>query len=223
MIIVDDGNDSQTKNYLSEIARQFPDSAEIVSLAENCGKGAAFKAGIIRASERGFSHALQIDADGQHDSGKTAFFFEKAALFPDALICGFPEYDASAPSHRKNGRKFANAWSRFVTWNANIKDALCGFRVYPVEKTRELFAHHKIDSRMGFDVDILVRLIWENVPCRFYPIRVTYPSDGISNFKIVRDNIRISFVFTKLCCGMFLRVPILAIRKIKNAKTEQDE
>jgi glycosyltransferase involved in cell wall biosynthesis len=214
IILVDDGNEEETKNCLSQISSEYPDLITLVTLPQNSGKGGAFFAGIKKCTELGITHALQIDADGQHDTNRCAFFFDKAKELPDTLICGYPEYDESAPGHRKNGRKFANTWCAAVTWEKQIKDSMCGFRLYPVEKTFRCISKSRMDMRMGFDIDILVRLIWSGLTYAFYPVKVTYPSDGISNFNVVRDNVRISWVFTKLCCGMFLRSPLLLWRKI---------
>lgn len=218
IILVDDGNKDSTKKILWNIAHSYPQTVELVVQKKNSGKGGAFKAGIIHARSIGITHALQMDADGQHDSSRCAFFFEKAQQSPGALICGYPEYDETAPRHRKNGRKFANTWCKIVTWQGKIADSMCGFRIYPVEQAFAFVTKHCFDKRMGFDIDILVRLIWTGIPFSFYGVRVTYPSDGISNFHVVRDNMRISWVFTRLCCGMFLRIPILAWRKIHEKK-----
>ncbi len=214
IILVDDGNGPETKNCLNQIIRDFSQITELVTLEKNSGKGGAFIAGLLRAEELGYTHALQLDADGQHDTGRCKFFLKQSQENPDALVCGFPEYDETAPGHRKNGRWFANTWCAIVSWKGGIKDSMCGFRVYPVEKTARFCQRHFIDKRMGFDIEILVKLIWTGMPVQFFPVKVTYPSDGISNFHVVRDNIRISWVFTKLCCGMFLRSPLLLWRKI---------
>ncbi|MBQ3966452.1 MAG: glycosyltransferase family 2 protein [Treponema sp.] len=214
IILVDDGNGEETKSYLRQIVTAHPE-VTLVTLDKNSGKGAAFGAGIVKAHEMGITHALQIDADGQHDIERTPFFMQKAEQYPDAMILGYPEYDASVPSHRKNGRKFANNWAKIVSFESGIVDSMCGFRIYPVEETYDFINRHSYDKRMGFDIDILVRLIWKGLPFLFFPVHVTYPSDGISNFRMLQDNARISWVYTKLCCGMFLRLPRLIAKVLK--------
>jgi glycosyltransferase involved in cell wall biosynthesis len=208
IILVDDGSDGETKACLAKIAADTP-AAILVTLEKNGGKGAAVMAGIDKAREEGLTHVLQIDADGQHDAGRAGFFLEESAARPEALICGLPEYDSSVPLIRKNGRKVANTWAKIVTLSADLQDVLCGFRVYPVEPVRRICRGACVDKRMGFDVEILVRLHWKGVPIRFYPVRVSYPRDGVSHFQPVRDNIRISLVFTRLCAGMLIRLPVL--------------
>lgn len=213
VILVDDGNTEETKKYLEQIRQNHPE-VELVVLDKNRGKGGAMKAGVIFAKNAGYSHVLQMDADGQHDSARIPFFIEKSRLSPEKLICGYPEYDESAPGHRKNAHKFANTWCAIITWSGKIVDALCGFRVYPVEAAYGFFSKSFFDKRMGFDVEILIKLLWAGVDIEFYPVKVTYPSDGISNFHAFRDNVRISWVFTRLCLKMILLSPLFLWRKI---------
>ena len=213
IILVDDGNEEETKSYLRQIKEKNP-QVQIVELKKNSGKGKAFKAGVIFAYKAGYTHALQIDADGQHDSSRIPFFIEKSREEPEKMICGYPQYDESAPEHRKNAHKFANTWCAIVTWSNKIKDSLCGFRVYPLKESYDFVTKSIFDSRMGFDVEILVRLMWRGVDVEFYPVKVTYPSDGISNFHAFRDNVRISGVFSKLSSIMIIHTPLFLWRKL---------
>ncbi|MDR0289556.1 MAG: glycosyltransferase family 2 protein [Treponema sp.] len=215
IIIVDDGSDSETKSCLEQIHRAFPLTVP-VALEHNSGKGGAVLAGLKKAAELGFSHVLQIDADGQHDTGQAAFFLAESAAHPQAAICSYPIYDESVPASRKHGRKIGNTWAKIVTLSSCIVDSMVGFRVYPVTQVLGVCRHAHLDLRMGFDIEVLVRMVWKNIPLMYHPLRVYYPVDGISHFRPVRDNIGISLVYTKLCCGMLLRWPLLLWRKLKN-------
>jgi len=217
VIIVDDGNDADTRALLAECAVKTP-GITLVSLKKNTGKGGAVTGGLKKAAELGLTHVLQIDADGQHDAGKAAFFLEESAKHPDMIVCGYPEFDDTAPKGRVTGRKISNFWAAVVTLSKELKDVLCGFRVYPVDASLRATHHLFIDKRMGFDVEILVRLYWNKVFPVFLPIKVIYPAGGVSNFHIVKDNVRISLMFTRLFIGMLLRLPLLIGRKIKRGK-----
>jgi glycosyltransferase involved in cell wall biosynthesis len=218
IILVDDGNDAESAAILAEWAVKIP-LCVLIRLEKNLGKGGAFIKGLKKAAELGLDQVLQLDADGQHDIKKAAFFLEEATKNPDKIICGHPEFDASAPRSRVNGRKVSNFWAAIVTLSLEMKDVLCGFRVYPVQTTLSIIRNPLVDRRMGFDAEILVRLYWKGVFPVFYPVHVSYPADGISNFHVVRDNIRISWMFTRLFVGMLIRLPllfVLNIRRIKN-------
>ena len=217
IILVDDGNAEDDRNYLENCAKNNQ-RVVLLRLEKNSGKGGAFTAGIKKAKELGLTHVLQIDADGQHDSGRVKFFLEASKQNPDKIICGYPEFDSSAPKSRVIGRKISVFWAAVVTLSSDIKDSHCGFRVYPVEASLKSIKNIFFDKRMGFDSEIIIRLYWKNVLPEFHNIKVTYPHDGISNFRLVRDNIRISWMFTRLFFGMLFRLPVLIFRKIKKRK-----
>ena len=217
IIVVDDGNDEKNKAFINDVAERYPLVALLVR-PKNGGKGEAMKDGVRKAHEMGLTHILQIDSDGQHDAFRIPLFLEQSEKHPEAIICGYPEYDESAPKHRVNGRKIANAWIHIVSFTSSteVRDALIGFRVYPVEPYCSVLNRHAIiDSRMGYDIDILVHLIWRGVPVISEAVKVSYPADGVSNFRAVRDNLRIAGTYTRLCIGMILRSPVLIARKIK--------
>lgn len=218
IIVVDDGNDEKNKAFISAVGQKYS-LVTVVTRAKNGGKGEAMKDGVRKASEMGLSHILQIDSDGQHDAGRVAHFLEMSEKNPEAIICGYPEYDASATKKRVNGRKIANAWIHFVTLSNEIVDAMIGFRIYPVAPYMKILnSRTYIDSRMGYDIDILVHMFWLGVPVISESVKVTYPADGVSNFRYVRDNIRISGTYARLCLGMFVRFPVLLVRKFKKGK-----
>ena len=72
-----------------------------------------------------------------------------------------------------------------------------------------------IDGRMGFDIEILVRLHWAKVKIISEPVKVFYPENGISNYRYFQDTVRISCTYARLCLGMFVRFPVLLARKFK--------
>ncbi len=213
VIIVDDGSYLKSKAALAKIEKKYPDDVTLLTLPENRGKGAAVMVGMEMAAKLGLTHVLQIDADGQHDINRVVPFFELSEAHPDALICGYPEYDETVPKNRLTGRKITNTMIAVETLGSGIRDGMCGFRVYPVEPTLKI--RNKLAfPRMGFDIDVLVKLYWSGVPVIDSPVKVTYPEGGTSNFRMVHDNIEISLVHTRLFFGMLFRLPkLIALRK----------
>jgi len=212
IIVVDDGNGEPDKTLIKKCA-ELHKEVILVSYEKNKGKGSAVFAAVRRAHKEGFTHIFQVDSDGQHDIAKCREFIELSEKNPDAIICGYPEYDESVPAARKNGREFSNGWARVVSWRPDIKDVLCGFRLYPVKPfIRVLNFTPYINHRMGFDAEILVRMLWINTGLVNAGVHVTYPKDGVSNFKMVRDNVAISCTFARLCAGMIIRSPLLLVR-----------
>ncbi|KPA93983.1 glycosyltransferase family 2 protein [Pseudomonas asplenii] len=179
----------------------------LVKLPVNQGKGGAVMAGLREASRRGFSHALQVDADGQHDLQDVATFLDTSRSHPEALICGYPQYDESVPKGRLYARYLTHVWVWINSLSLQIPDSMCGFRVYPLPPVLALIDSARIGKRMDFDPEILVRLAWRNQPMRWLPTRVHYPQDGLSHFRLFHDNALISGMHTRLFFGMLLRLP----------------
>jgi glycosyltransferase involved in cell wall biosynthesis len=219
VILVDDGNNSEEKKILADGSAGKP-WLSLVTLSNNLGKGGAVIKGLQKAKETGLTHAFQIDADGQHELENVSLFLKESEKNPDKIICGCPSYDDSVPKHRLNGRKISNTWAAIVTLSGRLTDVLCGYRVYPVEKTLRVTGNPFLDKRMGFDPEILVRLYWSGVFPIYHPVKVIYPEGGISNFHNVKDNIRISWMFTRLCIGMLIRFPYLLVLRIKERNNE---
>ncbi|WP_318447589.1 glycosyltransferase family 2 protein [Photobacterium leiognathi] len=211
IIIVDDGSELATRKILSEQAKR--PNITIVTLPKNQGKGGAVIAGIKQADRLGFSHALQIDADGQHDLAALPKLLEASQAHPEALISGQPIYDDSVPKSRLYGRYATHIWVWIETLSFNIKDSMCGFRSYPIRSIINVINHNKLGLRMDFDTEVMVRFYWDNGDIRFIDTKVIYPEDGISHFDALWDNVKISWMHTKLFFGMLPRIPKLIKRK----------
>ncbi|WP_061011215.1 glycosyltransferase family 2 protein [Photobacterium leiognathi] len=211
IIIVDDGSELATRKILSEQAKR--PNITIVTLPKNQGKGGAVIAGIKQADRLGFSHALQIDADGQHDLTALPKLLEASQAHPEALISGQPIYDDSVPKSRLYGRYATHIWVWIETLSFNIKDSMCGFRSYPIRPIVNVINHNQLGLRMDFDTEIMVRFYWDDGDIRFIDTKVIYPENGISHFDALWDNVKISWMHTKLFFGMLPRIPKLIKRK----------
>ena len=200
VILVDDGSGSEGRAACDEVAEAR--LAKLVRLERNLGKGAAVTAGFKRAHELGYTHAFQIDADSQHDLDCIPKFLEASRAQPEALILGYPIYDESVPSSRRIGRQFTAFWVALeVRSKTKIKDAMIGFRVYPLEST---LAVGRTGRGMDFDIEIVVRMVRAGVPTVNLPVGVFYPpaeEGGVSHFHVVKDNIRFSYLHARLCTG----------------------
>ncbi|MFJ3430663.1 MULTISPECIES: glycosyltransferase family 2 protein [Pseudomonas] len=212
-VLVDDASSPACAAVLEHLA--LGDNIFLIRLAVNQGKGGAVMAGLREASRLGFTHALQVDADGQHDLRDVATFMQVSQQNPEALICGYPQYDASVPKGRLYARYLTHVWVWINSLSLQIPDSMCGFRVYPLAPSLALINSVKLGKRMDFDPEILVRLAWRNQPMRWLPTKVHYPLDGLSHFRLFHDNALISGMHTKLFFGMLLRLPSILWRRCK--------
>ncbi len=210
-IVVNDGSDNVSSNRLHDVVSQF-DGVSLVSHDRNKGKGAAVITGLRQADSLGFTHALQIDADGQHDIKDVQSFIDTAADHKDSLIAGVPVYDVTVPKGRLYGRYITHIWVWINTLSFKIRDSMCGFRVYPLAAVIPIINSARIGQRMDFDTEIIVRLSWRGVDIVNKETKVIYPDDGVSNFKLVKDNVLISLMHARLFVGMIVRSPLLISR-----------
>jgi len=213
-VLVDDGSDSACAAVLDQLAAQAPHTVTLLRHSANRGKGDAVLSGLRHLAQQGYSHALQIDADGQHDSADIPRFSALCAAHPQAVVNGCPIYDESVPKGRLYARYLTHVWVWINTLSFDIRDSMCGFRVYPLAHVSSLIATQKIGSRMDFDTEILVRLHWRGVHVINLPTRVHYPADGVSHFKVWLDNVLISRMHAVLFFGMLWRAPLLLARKL---------
>ncbi len=213
-LLVDDGSSPTCERVLRDIASAHPERVQLVRLPQNQGKGGAIMAGFSAAAELGYTHALQIDADGQHDADSIPQFVKLAQADPAAMICGHPVYDESVPRHRLYARYLTHVWVWINTLSFQIRDSMCGLRVYPLAAVTRLMREQRLGRRMEFDTEVLVHLVWRGVRIVNVPTRVTYPSDGVSHFQAWRDNVLISRMHTRLFFGMVVRMPRLLWRKV---------
>jgi glycosyltransferase involved in cell wall biosynthesis len=210
-LLIDDGSGAACARELDRLAATVPQTS-VLRLPVNGGKGAAMLAGFAAAWQRGYTHGLQVDADGQHALGDIPAFVEAAAREPAALICGRPLFDRSMPAVRYYGRYLTHALVWLNTLSFSIPDSLCGFRVYPLAAVVSLMGQEYIGRRMDFDVEIIVRLYWRGVPMRWIATTVTYPLDGVSHFRLFKDNVRMVLLQVRLLGGMLGRLPRLLTR-----------
>lgn len=213
VLLVDDGSGVVCRETLVALSNKYPESVSLLRLEQNMGKGAAVKQGFKALFAEGYSHAVQIDADGQHDLGDLLGFLKESEAEPDAVIAGYPEYDESVPKTRYYGRYLTHIWVWINTLSFQIKDSMCGFRVYPLAGIVEQLKQQRCGDRMDFDSEIIVHWSWRGGRVLNRPIKVRYPLDGVSHFDVLHDNLRITAMHTRLFFGMLWRLPGLLRRK----------
>jgi glycosyltransferase involved in cell wall biosynthesis len=194
--VVVDGSTDGTLEALRSLERDDP-GLRVLALPRNEGKGAAILHGLREAEAAGYTHALAMDADGQHPTNKIREFMARSAAHPDALILGLPVFDSSAPFERVHGRKLSNWFVHLETLYAGIGDSLYGFRVYPVSPLRDIMERRPWMRRYDFDAEAAVRLCW-----------------GGSHFSYLRDNALLGWMHLRLMTESLVRLPFLIGRRL---------
>lgn len=216
VIVVVDGSTDGTAEGLQRLA--VGDAGlQVLVLPHNRGKGSAVLHGLDHAHASGFTHALTMDADGQHPVALIGEFMQASRAQPEAMILGRPVFDASAPLLRVRGRRVSNWWTNLETLGAGVDDSLYGFRVYPIEPLRALMHAQCWMRRFDFDTEAVVRLAWRGVKPinRDAPVKYLRPEEGgVSHFRYGRDNALLTWMHTRLMIEFVLRLPMLVWRRI---------
>ncbi len=183
VLLVDDGSGATCRDRLLELSNENPQQVSLLRLEVNGGKGAAVKAGLEALMTQGYSHAIQLDADGQHEISDLPRFVAASKDNPDNLVSGYPQYE-NVPLVRYYSRYLTHVWVWINTLSFEIRDTMCGFRVYPLAPITAMLAQEPCGNRMEFDPEVMVRWSWRGGRVTNLPIRVHYPMDGVSHFNV---------------------------------------
>jgi glycosyltransferase involved in cell wall biosynthesis len=200
MWVVLDGSTDGSADALDDIARANP-GFRLLRRPHNGGKGAAVQTGLIAARAAGFTHALVMDADGQHPADHIPAFLAASVARPEAMVLGQPVFGPEVPLERLHGRKISVGLVRLETLGCEVGDPLFGFRVYPIAPLQELL--ERISSARGYDFDpaVAVRLYCAGVPAVQLPAPCRYLSraeGGVSHFNYIRDNAKMVRLHVRL-------------------------
>jgi len=204
VIVVDDGTTDTDLGHIADL-----DGVSLFRHSSNQGKGAAIMTG-FREAVKTADWAVTIDADGQHDPTDLP---DMIRAIPDGsrpIVVGLRQGMGRqvAPWTSRFGRKFSNFWV-WVSGGQWIQDSQSGFRIYPLPEVLNLGVRAR---RFQFEVEVLVKAGWRNLPVLEVPVRVAYRPAGrrISHFRPFVDFMRNSSVFTRL---IFQRIFRLVFRR----------
>jgi len=218
-VIIDASTDDSEK-ALGPLLEELPHVRCIV-LPKNAGKGGAVLAGMKEALAQGYTHALVMDADGQHSVEAVRPFLDRSIREPEAMLLGEPIFSADAPMERVKGRRVGNWWANLATLWGGIHDSLFGFRVYPIAESVAILDSIRTARRFDFDTELAVRLYWQGVRPINIPVPVCYPpreAGGTTHFRYLRDNLLLVGTHARLFLGMLVRLPrLLTFRRRRTA------
>jgi glycosyltransferase involved in cell wall biosynthesis len=205
--IVIDGSTDDSAAAVEAMAEADP-GLRVLRLPTNSGKGAAVHHGLIAAEASGFTHALVMDADGQHPAESIRAFMTHSAKAPAALVMGRPVFGTDAPWVRVVSRRLCNTGAVLLTFH-RVGDTLFGFRVYPIPALLSVMRDGDGMRRFDFDPEAVIRLVWDGTPLVHLPTQVRYISraeGGVSHFNYVRDNLLLSVMVLRLSGTAILRL-----------------
>jgi glycosyltransferase involved in cell wall biosynthesis len=194
VVVVDDGSTDGTGDAATAAG------ADLVRHAQNRGKGAALLTGLAQLAGQGVTHALTLDADGQHLPSEVPRLLAAATRAPRALVVGVRQKEG----HAIRGINLLGNWvaDRLMTLIAGtaLPDTQSGFRVYPIAATLALGAQ---GSRFDFETEILLRAARAGIPLEGVPVSVHYPpvAERVSHYRPWVDTVRIVRTVARILFG----------------------
>lgn len=222
--VVIDGSSDGSDRLLEPFHEKSP-GLRVLRRARNGGKGAAVATGIAAALAARFTHALVLDADGQHPIDRIGPFIEASLAQPDAMILGRPVFGPEVPRERLHGRKLSVGLVHLETLGRAIGDPLFGFRVYPLAPLRRVLERTAFARGYDFDPEVVVRLYWAGVPAVNLPAHCRYLSadeGGVSHFHYVRDNVKMIGLHTRLLFELLVWRWPSVLRRRRSRGTHRD-
>lgn len=216
--VVVDGSTDGSDASLAPLQRTHP-TLRVLRRERNGGKGAAVLTGLEHALTAGFTHALVMDADGQHPADRIPDFMALSRESPDAMVLGLPIFGPEVPLERLYGRQLSIGLTHLETLGRCIGDPLFGFRIYPLRPLRAAMRETRRARGYDFDPEVVVRLYWNGTPVINEPATCRYlakEDGGISHFNYLRDNLKMAWLHSRLLGQLLWRWP--AVRRMRRTR-----
>lgn len=194
VLIIDDGSERPVANvlYSFEVKQALENGrVRLVRFDKKQGKGAAVQYAIHDLVAQGFTHMLTLDGDGLSLPQEIAKFVNCARQHPFDLILGDRQL-VPVPGNRLK-RFFSRLLSycvRFET-GTRVHDTASSFRLYPLFPLQMMKFRSK---SFDFDLEVLIRLMWNRVHVREIPIQTAVfdPNEHVTHFHRFWDSLKIS-------------------------------
>lgn len=200
LLLVIDGSTDGSGEAVKALEEEV-DRFTILHLPHNSGKGEAVRHGVLHAVDHGFTHALVMDADGQHPAESIDPMVALVGEGDRTMIMGDPIFGPEAPLLRKAGRKITLTWTDLESLWRGLGDTLFGMRVYPLQPLSTVFCKTRFARGFEFDPEVAVRLFWMGIqPIKIaVPCRYLSPEEGaVSHFHYLRDNLKLTALHFRL-------------------------
>lgn len=193
VLVVDDGSSDGSAG----VARAA--GAEVIRHPARLGKGQALRTAIAAARQRGASHLLTLDGDGQHAPGDLPVLLTTARTAPEAIVVGGRMHGQRRRQHRLPlGRRHAiRLAGLMVKWTTGlrVRDTQSGLRVYPLALFDDEPA---VRGGFVFETEVLVAAAMRGVAVLEVPATVIPRAGRRSRFRPLADGLAIG-IFLARC------------------------
>lgn len=199
ILVVDDGSTDCTATLAEQYSGRLP--LTVIRLPTNRGKGAAVRAGVLRATG---DAVVFMDADGATRTEELGTMQQTLDRCP--VVVGNRWMPGSHVTHRTLFRTFSGWVYRTYVGLFGLRgiDTMCGFKGFRREVARTLFKH-LLHERWLFDTEVMLRARQRGVPIAHIPI--SWTSKHGSKLR--------SLVLAR----SFFEIPFLALRVARERRT----
>ena len=176
IIVVDDGSFVPIELEHKDIS--------LIQNESNMGKGISLKRGFDFARQKGFSHAVTMDSDLQHDPKELPRFLDSKSDLD--FVLGYRERSASMPI----SRKFSNGITSLIISKligVKIKDSQCGYRRYSLEAINNI---KFLEAGFQFESEVLIKGVSAHSKLEQVKISTIYDKDNKSYIKHFSDTLK---------------------------------
>jgi dolichol-phosphate mannosyltransferase len=160
ILIVDDASPDGTADLADEIGRSLG-QISVIRRSGKTGLGAAYRAGLRTAIDRGAEICVQMDADLSHDPAVLPALIANAELGADLTIGsryvpgGLTE---NWPRRRRMLSRWGNRYAAGVLGLA-VNDATAGYRAYRTDALERMEFDSVTAEGYGFQVEMTYRIV----------------------------------------------------------------
>lgn len=170
LLVVDDGSPDGTADVAREIAAG-PHGVHLLERQGKMGLGTAYVAGFRWAMERGYTAAVEMDADLSHDPADVPRLLD--ALGDASLVIGsryvpggrVENWGAIRRALSAAGNIYARLWLGF-----SVRDSTGGFRAYRIDALRSLDLDTLTSEGYAFQIEMTRRMHLAGERIREVPI-----------------------------------------------------
>ena len=223
-IVEDDaaGANAQAFDW-SVLGRNAKSKVHLVSYPEQQGRGYAIAQGLFYALEQGYTHAIELDAVLSYDFEDIKALILRSLRFPPFVISGDPQYDENTPLSCIVGSKLHNFMAAFETLTLAVKDCTCSFRVYPVASTVACLKEDGFRHRVGFDIDILIKLYRRGLIIEYIDTKVKYIANAEASSSTLADKLALIMMHTVFMLNLPLHFKGILYHKQKPSRINSEE
>lgn len=202
ILLVDDG--SEDKKFFLQGKNEF--NCELITHAENKGKGRALKTGFEYALTLADIHGVvTVDGDNQHKADDVLLVSEKLCQSENSMVLGVRNFTSTKniPFRSRFGNKCTSCFFQMIS-GVKIQDTQTGLRGIPFSHLEKLLNIQ--GERFEFEMNVLLQIKKLGLNLQQIPIKTIYLEENkSSHFRPIIDSFQVcnmifKFVAVSLLC-----------------------